>query len=138
MSATGARVRYSGSNGSGHFVERGISYHVGMDAQGPVDHPGEKMGHLGKDALFVPFGVSAVFPKTVGVNFLTALQKECEFVEEPVLLAEQRDDLVLHFLDEVPGAIWLQVHGYFTCKHGTLLGYKTKGEVQGNTPLGKA
>src|SRR5208337_5133085 len=102
-----------------------------------VDHPSEKIGHLGKDVLIVPFGVGAVFPETIGVNFLTALRDEGDFVEETLLLAEQGDDLVFHFLNEIPGAIRLQVHGYFACEHGTLLGYKTKGEVQEKAPLGK-
>ena len=60
-----------------------------MDAQGPVNDPGEKIGHLGKDVLIVSFGVSAVFPKTVGVNFLTALRDERDFVEETLLQAER-------------------------------------------------
>jgi hypothetical protein len=109
-----------------------------MDAQGPVNDPGEQIGHLGKDVLIVSFGVSTVFPKTVGVNFLTALRDECDFVEETVLQAEQGNDLIFHFLDEIPGTIRLQVHGHLARKHGTLLGYKTKGEVQAHAPLGKA
>jgi len=47
-----------------------------------------------------------------------------------VLETKQGDNFAFHFLDEFPGAIRFQVHRHFTCKHGTLLGYKTKGEVQ--------
>jgi hypothetical protein len=95
----------SGSGGSSSLVKCRVGDHVGVNTNRPFNQASEHACHFSKRYTFVPFGILATFPETVGVNFLSAMGQKGEFVEKTLLFAQQGDNLFFHLLEKLTRGI---------------------------------
>jgi hypothetical protein len=102
-------------------VVRGVGNLKGFNLSSSLNYSRQKFQHLWIRGAVIGCGIVLVIPQRDSNRFRSVRDDECDFVPEPFLFSEQRNDLVLDRARKLSGAIGLEDHGNVPGKHVSLL-----------------